>query len=237
MVRRSPTARFMGGAWVFPGGVVDPTDGSDRVAALLNGDGRGDMKWVAAGVRELVEEVGLWLASPPFVERIDPGPPDAVWSHAERTGVRFDGAAPVLMANWITPTMLPLRFDTRFYVAVVTPDLVAAPDAVEVDAAEWLAPAQALRRAATGALLVPFPTRKTLEVLSGFDAAEDVVSHFRDRARVDPVRPRMRVTDAGDLEALLPDEPGFEEIDETVIPDPDVLRRVAGGSGSPEVSA
>jgi hypothetical protein len=202
----------------------------------MNGDGRADARWVAAGVRELVEEVGLWLASPPFVERIDLGPPDAVWSHAERTGVRFDGAAPVLMANWITPTMLPLRFDTRFYAAAVTPEFVCAPDGVEVDAAEWLAPAQALRSAAAGDLLLPFPTRKNLEVLSGFDAADDVISHFRDRARVDPVRPRMRVTDGGDLEALLPGEPGFEEIDETVIPDPEVLRRVAGGSGAPEVS-
>jgi 8-oxo-dGTP pyrophosphatase MutT (NUDIX family) len=47
LVRRTPRARFMAGAWVFPGGAVDPADG----------DGQAGLR--AAAVRELSEEAGV----------------------------------------------------------------------------------------------------------------------------------------------------------------------------------
>jgi 8-oxo-dGTP pyrophosphatase MutT (NUDIX family) len=47
LVRRNPAARFMGGAWVFPGGAVD-RDEDHRVA----------------GVREVEEETGITLPDP-----------------------------------------------------------------------------------------------------------------------------------------------------------------------------
>jgi 8-oxo-dGTP pyrophosphatase MutT (NUDIX family) len=49
LVRRSPQARFMGGAWVFPGGSVDPADGQGQVGLR------------AAARRELAEETGIEL--------------------------------------------------------------------------------------------------------------------------------------------------------------------------------
>ena len=50
LVQRNPASRFMGGAWVFPGGAVDAADGDDDGAHR------------AAGVREVHEEAGLRLA-------------------------------------------------------------------------------------------------------------------------------------------------------------------------------
>jgi 8-oxo-dGTP pyrophosphatase MutT (NUDIX family) len=47
LVRRNPEARFMGGAWVFPGGAVD-----------------GDEDHRVAGVREAAEEAGVELPDP-----------------------------------------------------------------------------------------------------------------------------------------------------------------------------
>jgi 8-oxo-dGTP pyrophosphatase MutT (NUDIX family) len=47
LVRRNPAARFMGGAWVFPGGAVD-----------------GDEDHRVAGVREVAEEAGVELPDP-----------------------------------------------------------------------------------------------------------------------------------------------------------------------------
>ena len=52
LVKRNPRARFMGGAWVFPGGAVDA------------GEGEGDEAHRAAGVRELAEETGIDVPGP-----------------------------------------------------------------------------------------------------------------------------------------------------------------------------
>ena len=52
LARRNPQARFMGGAWVFPGGAVSSEDGEGETALR------------AAGLRELQEEAGIALGSP-----------------------------------------------------------------------------------------------------------------------------------------------------------------------------
>ena len=52
LLRRNPAARFMGGAWVFPGGAVDAHEGA------------GDSAHRAAAVREVAEEAGLALPDP-----------------------------------------------------------------------------------------------------------------------------------------------------------------------------
>jgi 8-oxo-dGTP pyrophosphatase MutT (NUDIX family) len=49
LVKRNPAARFMGGAWVFPGGAVDRAEGT------------GDEAVRAAALRELCEEAGIEL--------------------------------------------------------------------------------------------------------------------------------------------------------------------------------
>ena len=52
LAQRTPNARFMGGAWVFPGGAVGEQDGD------------GDAGLRAAAARELREEAGIELADP-----------------------------------------------------------------------------------------------------------------------------------------------------------------------------
>lgn len=64
LVQRNPEARFMGGAWVFPGGAVDPHEGE------------GDVALRTAAVREVAEEAGIELSGPeeliPFSRWITP---------------------------------------------------------------------------------------------------------------------------------------------------------------------
>ena len=52
LVKRNPSMKFMGGAWVFPGGAVDSVEGSDDSAHRV------------AAVRELEEEAGVTLTDP-----------------------------------------------------------------------------------------------------------------------------------------------------------------------------
>jgi 8-oxo-dGTP pyrophosphatase MutT (NUDIX family) len=72
LVQRNPDQRFMGGAWVFPGGAVDAVDGDDERAHRL------------AGIREVAEEAGLTLAGP------DELLPWARWITPRQVAVRFD---------------------------------------------------------------------------------------------------------------------------------------------------
>jgi 8-oxo-dGTP pyrophosphatase MutT (NUDIX family) len=64
LVQRNPRSRFMGGAWVFPGGAVDRAEGA----------GQGALR--TAALRELAEEAGIQLDGPeqlvPFSRWITP---------------------------------------------------------------------------------------------------------------------------------------------------------------------
>lgn len=68
LVQRNPAQRFMGGAWVFPGGAVHDEDAGHAAAA----------------VRELREEAGIAL--PPGAEVV----PWSRWITPEEIKVRFD---------------------------------------------------------------------------------------------------------------------------------------------------
>ena len=224
MVRRSSSARFMAGAWVFPGGVVDPEDSDPDSLAAIEGlspeSGLGP--WVAAAFREVVEETGLWLVDPPLVEPLDTEP---VFEVVKRTGRRFGMANVAYFANWITPTMVPVRFDARFFIVAIDELVTPVPDLAEIDAAEFVAPAEALRRAEAGEWLVPFPTQRTLDQLLEFGSVRAALDEWQNREVV-PVQPRMRVADDGSLEVVMPNDPGFDDLDDAE-PDPDVLAKAA----------
>jgi 8-oxo-dGTP pyrophosphatase MutT (NUDIX family) len=72
LVKRNPQQRFMGGAWVFPGGAVDTADGEDESAHRL------------AGVREVAEEAGVTLTDPDALVRF------SRWITPEMVKIRFD---------------------------------------------------------------------------------------------------------------------------------------------------
>jgi 8-oxo-dGTP pyrophosphatase MutT (NUDIX family) len=72
LVKRNPASRFMGGAWVFPGGAVDSGDGDDDGAHRV------------AGVREVEEEAGLRLPDPDALVRF------SRWITPAQVKIRFD---------------------------------------------------------------------------------------------------------------------------------------------------
>ena len=72
LVQRTPKARFMGGAWVFPGGAVDAHEGE------------GDASHRAAAIREVAEETGITLPDPAALV------PFARWITPPEVSIRFD---------------------------------------------------------------------------------------------------------------------------------------------------
>jgi 8-oxo-dGTP pyrophosphatase MutT (NUDIX family) len=72
LVKRNPEQRFMGGAWVFPGGAVDAAEGI------------GDGAHRAAGVREVQEEAAIELPDPAALVRF------SRWITPEAVSIRFD---------------------------------------------------------------------------------------------------------------------------------------------------
>ncbi|HEX4672745.1 MAG TPA: NUDIX hydrolase [Solirubrobacteraceae bacterium] len=81
LVKRNPASKFMGGAWVFPGGAVDRNEGEGQPALR------------AAALRELGEEAGIELDSP------DTLIPFSRWITPAQVKIRFD--------TWFYLTPLP----------------------------------------------------------------------------------------------------------------------------------
>src|SRR3954447_16067243 len=73
LVRRNPQQRFMGGAWVFPGGAVDAGEHE-----------AGDLAHRLAGVREVEEESAVRLPGPEALH------PFSRWITPEAVKIRFD---------------------------------------------------------------------------------------------------------------------------------------------------
>jgi recombination protein RecT len=181
LVRRSTEARFMPGVWVFPGGVVETDElVAPEVEARGGATDGQELAHRACAVRELREEAGIEL---PADAQLLP------WS------------------RWITPELVPVRFDTRFYVALAPPHSPPKPDGAEITEAAWISPRQALERHAAGELSLVFPTIKHLESLLPYSSAEEVLEAAPAR-RIEPILPRV-VGRGQEQRVVLPGEPGY----------------------------
>jgi 8-oxo-dGTP pyrophosphatase MutT (NUDIX family) len=172
LLRRSAKSAFMPGAFVFPGGAVDPGDyahepAQTQVDTRMAAAPRDAHALVRAAVRELFEEAGI---------TVDAGT------------LRF-------FSHWVTPPGEPRRFDTYFFVAAAPPDAIGVADSVETHDARWLTPAQALEAARAGALLLFFPTIKHLERLAAFDDLDALLAFAREKPVV-TIRPDQPATQA-----------------------------------------
>jgi 8-oxo-dGTP pyrophosphatase MutT (NUDIX family) len=139
-------------------------------------DGDGEVAHRAAAVRELAEEAGIEV------------PTDEL----------------VAYSRWITPKAVPIRFDTRFYLALAPAHSPPRPDGSETIDAGWFEPQTALDSHHAGKLALVFPTIKHLESLVGFANAEEALEVAR-RREVKPVEPRV-VGEGENRRIVLPDE-------------------------------
>lgn len=185
MVQRSLTSRFMPGAYVFPGGGVDPEDadsadswgGVDFTEAfdLFGGElsARDAVAHLVAAGREVEEEVGVRLPSL-----------RALQTHS----------------HWITPEIESRRFDTWFLVVRLPEGAEPVHDDGETIASCWVEPKAALAGYGEGDIVMAPPTYYTIWDLARFGSVDDVLADAEQRA-VPAVTPRFE--QVGDRMALL----------------------------------
>ena len=229
MVKRHHQIDFASGALVFPGG---KTHAGDHDAAW---EGRA-LGWHAsdplarplgiAAIREAYEETGILLARHADGghfrgdERAARARDDV--AHDRRSfldlvnelDVKLDLDALSVFARWITPDMMPKRFDTWFYIAAAPADQLALCDGWETVDAEWIAPSEALRLAALGERKVIFPTRMNLQLLAEAQGAVDAVRRAQERTLV-TVEPKLVDTPQGRALTIPPDA-GYGAVTESL---------------------
>lgn len=169
-----PDRGSFAGAWVFPGGRLEPVDVVDPAAAESDPAGGEEAAARRAAARETREETGLDL---------EPG-------------------ALVPVSCWDPPPGLALRIRTWFFAAVAPPgEVVPAP--AEVERTAWLTPAAALERHGRGELVLYPPTWVTLHHLSGLTAAGGRAAGAVEALRMSGLRRFETVARRGDSGPLL----------------------------------
>ena len=227
MVRRHHQIDFASGALVFPGGKTHRGDHETGWSARMHdwtGPADEARALRIAAVREAYEETGILLARTAdgsvFAgdERAHLARDDIA---ADRRSfldlvaeleVRLDIAALSLFARWITPTMMPKRFDTWFFLAAAPPDQLALCDGWETVDAEWIAPAEAIRLADLGERKVIFPTRMNLQLLGEARDSADATARAAARTLV-TVEPQLVNGPQGRV-LVIPPEAGYGAVSE-----------------------
>lgn len=193
MTRRSGTASFAPGAYVFPGGGIDALDASPEThAAADRRPAQGDLHLTQAiaAIRESFEELGVLLA------RHTGGPRKGLMADAHdiaainrhqpfaaqctARGLRLAADSVYLLAHWTGDRDLPRRFEVPFLVARMPEGQEPVADETEQFEPVWVRPADALARHEAGQFFMIYPTIRTLQRLAKFDATQavlDAVAH------------------------------------------------------------
>lgn len=223
-VKRAAGVRFMGGAYVFPGGRLDPEDADPAVACDLDADEcarrLGEPDGVraralhVAALRECLEESGLLLAAgavgPDAVDALRaalaPGERPPLAALLGQHGVTLSCAALVPWSRWVTPRQETRRFDARFFMAHAPADVSRARhDGGETVASEWLTPREAIARAARSEIVLAPPTWRTLAEIA--DAPDVAALLGTPREPSVPLEPSVVALGDG-FAVLLPDDAG-----------------------------
>ncbi len=182
MTRRSATASFAPGAYVFPGGGIDPADAqSHSLAARRPTQGDLHLTQAIAAIRESFEELGVLLArhadgrnaTHADITAMDRQAPFADQCRTRGLTLAADGV--FVLAHWITDRDLPRRFDVPFLVARMPEGQEPVADEAEQFEPVWVRPALALERHEAGSFFMIFPTIRTLQRLVNFDSVQAVL--------------------------------------------------------------
>lgn len=220
---------FLGGAHVFPGGKVEASDQDPRWQALsplsvtdanatLGLSDGGLAYWIAA-IRECYEESGILMAVDAAGKTL---PPNALgpWPYqdgpflgaCEKRGVHLSTPLLTYYSHWITPTHLPKRFDTRFFIARAPEGQPGSHDGAESIDSIWITPAAALELQKQRKMTFAPPTFYTLKFLLEMSTVDEAILNAQNNKPTRAILPIFR-----NNRLLMPGDPGYDEPGEETV--------------------
>ncbi|PCJ17972.1 MAG: NUDIX hydrolase [Gammaproteobacteria bacterium] len=190
MIVRHKKIDFASGALVFPGGKVAENDYGVIRKHCIQSDQFDDTELALriAAIRETFEESGLLFA---YQSDQDHYIQDNEQAHLKEYRKAINAKETTFsefvqdqnlrlavneltpFAHWVTPKMVPKRFDTHFYITPAPATQVASPDGHESVDAIWIEPNHAVQQGEEGKLTVIFPTRMNLQKLGNQSTIKD----------------------------------------------------------------
>ncbi|MDD3445829.1 MAG: NUDIX domain-containing protein [Zavarzinia sp.] len=227
MVQRHYQIDFAGGALVFPGGKVDERDHAPELRPRLTPNPALSselLPFAIAALRESFEECGVLLAraagGDALVDAARLAALEAKWRQPMARGeigiLDMIAAEDLTLAldrlthysHWVTPTFMPKRFDTHFFLATAPADQLALHDGGETVDSIWIDPTQAIADAVAGKRSVIFPTRMNLSVLARDRNASAAIARAAARPPV-RVEPWLEDRPGGQVLVITP-EAGYD---------------------------
>lgn len=243
MLRRTLSAVFASGMYVFPGGRVDDVDGTDAMSkccagrddteasALLRVPKGGLAFWVAA-IRECFEEAGVLLATHnatgQVVQFTDP---TTASRFADARHCIHDGNLSLIdlcrqedltlvtgdihyVSNWITPLGERRRFDTKFFLARAPEAQEPLHDDKETIDSLWVRPEEALEKCEAGELAMLPPTIGNLHFLLEHGSIDAAMGAAQQVGVPTPVQPRLRYDGDGKVTGVvMPWDQGYDQLE------------------------
>jgi len=221
MTRRSMTASFAAGAYVFPGGGIDAADSAAHGQSTRR-ETQSDLHLTQAiaAIRESFEELGVLLArhtdgshvNTADIAALDRKAPFA--AQCKALGLTLAGSDVFVLAHWVTDRDLPRRFDVPFLIARMPEGQEPVADEAEQFEPEWIRPEAALARHKAGNFFIIFPTIRTLERLQHYASVDAVLNACRSEQPIWTSCPRAGFLQ-GELARYMEHESPYGELELT----------------------
>jgi glyoxylase-like metal-dependent hydrolase (beta-lactamase superfamily II)/8-oxo-dGTP pyrophosphatase MutT (NUDIX family) len=177
--QRNPKLAFLGGWHAFPGGKFEAADAEIEIK---NGKGEEFEKYIATAVRECFEETGVLLVR--GGEKLTKGQRASL--HDDLISGRnafkeiladwnlsIDAGDFFYTGFWTTPQFSPVRFKTRFFIAVCPAKQTPYAAITELQNVEFIEPGEALNRWKDSTVLISPPVLISLQELKNISPQEN----------------------------------------------------------------
>ena len=232
MVVRHHQIDFASGALVFPGGKVDENDLNPKLRKYTfssNEINDQELSYRIAGIRECYEEADVLFAYEENDSEIISNErlaklikwrekfnnkEGSMYDFAVEENIKFNLDNLIPFAHWITPQMMPKRFDTYFYIAEAPKDHLGSHDGKESVDSIWITPKQALDDCYSKKRTIIFPTRMNLEKLSRFKTVKEALEKIK-KETIITVEPKIEKNN-DEVFLTIPENAGYGLIKEPI---------------------